>query len=486
MRTSANPIPIRPILTIMSITLLGLLLVLELTLMYPTLVPIGEVFHTDQAGWVITITLIIAATLEPLVGKLSDIYGTKRVIMVLSVLFLIGSVLGAVAPNLGVLIVARGLQGGALIITALAFPILRQSLPAKFVPIGVGSLGVMNAVAAVLGPFLSGLLVSSFGFRGVFWFCTIYIVLAATFFAVVVSGSGSQAKRRLDIPGVVLLGLSIGLIFLAIEEGGSWGWSSWKVLGAFLIGIVLLGGFIYHCLRVPDPTINIRALASRPLRIPLILFFLGDFGIAAFAVLLPLMIEIPPSVAPAYGFGVSAAALGLFYLPYGVMGGITGQSCGLLIKRKGAFPVLAVCMGALTIGLGFLGLLHAQLWEVLVGVGITGIGFGILIPANGYLIVERAPADERAIASTIGGISANLGAGIATPVVMAILLSNVASVGASGAPVYSNAGFRLAFLVSALVCLIGFAFTFALRGTREPESRAAGLDDHEAEVGVPQ
>jgi MFS family permease len=448
---------------ILATVLVALLLALELALIYPTVRPIAEAFHTTQVGWIVTIGLVLQATTLPIVGKLGDLYGKKQVVLALGVLFLIGSVLSAMATGLPVLLVGRALQGAALPITALAFPVLYESLPERFIPIGIGGLGAMIGIALLAGPLISGILTVTFGFRAVFWFCTIYIVVAGAFFAVAVPDSGYRARRKLDLPGVVMLGGGIGLVFLAIENGGTWGWRSAPTLAVLVAGIVGLGLFVYHGLRVPEPVIDLRALASPALRVPIIVNALGSFGMGAFAVLLPLMVETPPSEGPGYGLGVSALGLFVFLVPCGLCGAIVGQVSGPLLGRGHVAFVLRSCMAAFTVGLAVIAFFHTAGWQLLVGAGITGLGFGLLSPSTGYLVVARAPGDQRAIASTVQGVAGAFGTGIATPVGTAVLVANLAYVNTSGVAVYTNSGFTLAFAVSAFVCLVGFGVTVVAR-----------------------
>lgn len=133
-------------------------------------------------------------------------------------------------------------------------------------------------------------------------------------------------------------------------------------------------------------------------------------------------------------------------------------------------------MAAFTVGLAVIAFFHTAGWQLLIGAGITGLGFGLLSPSTGYLVVDRAPADQRAIAITLQGVAGAFGTGIATPVGTAVLVANLAYVNSSGVAVYTNTGFTLAFAVSALVCLTGLGVTVLARlRPAVPEPTAAEM-----------
>jgi MFS family permease len=475
--------PIRSSFTIAAIAALTLLMVLELTLVYPAVIPIAKAFHTTEVGWVVTIPLLVGAIVAPLIGKVADLFGKKQIVLLVTLLFLIGSLLCATAANVPILLVGRALQGAGLALPALMYAILHDALPERLVPIGVGTLGVILGLSFAVGPALSGLLLNNFGFRGVFWFCAIYIILSAGFFAIAVQDSGYRARRRLDLLGNALFGCGIGLIILVLEEGGTWGWLAGGTIAALVIGLALLAAFVWRSLRIAEPTINLRVLASPTLRTPIVTGGLGYLATGVFALLLPMMLETPASAGPGYGLGVSAIGITVFYLPYGLIGAAVGQLSGVLLRRGWSVSLLRICTGALVVGMVCMALLHAHPWQVLLSAGVLGIGYGLIAPTTGFLTANRAPHDQRGIATSVLGQSQDVGGALATPVAIAVLTANVALVNSSGEVLYSNAGFRWAFLTAGLIALICFGLTFtgrirdrALDSDSVLETAAASVD----------
>ncbi|HVW40061.1 MAG TPA: MFS transporter [Amycolatopsis sp.] len=456
-------ISLREIAIITASVLIALIIVLELTLVYPAMPPIAEAFHTRDAGWVITITMLVGVFTTPITGKLADLYGKKRVILITAVLFLAGSLLCAITTTMPILFVGRALQGASLSITVLLYAVLRESLPQRLAPIGIGCLSIMLGVAVIAGPFLSGVLLDNFGFRSVFWFCAIYILVAIAFFAAAVPNSGFRARRRLDPVGALLLGAGIGLVFLTIEQGGSWGWVAAPTITALVCGILVLLLFVLRSLRTTEPLIDLRILTRPGMRTPLIIGVVGYFAANTFSVVIPLMLETPAAEGAGYGFGVTALGLAVFYLPYGLTGVAFGPLCGLLIQRGHTSTLLRICTAALTIGMACLGLLHAHAWQVLLGAAITGIGFALLAPLTGYLTVDRAPEDQRAIATGVLGVAEQIGGGLVTPVALAVLGANLSHLTSAGTAVYTDTGYQLTFLIAAAVSLIGVAVTLTGR-----------------------
>lgn len=135
----------------------------------PALPEIAKHFGTANVGWVITIVTLVLAASTPLVGKLGDIYGKKRMMLVSAAVFGAGSLLGALAPNFELFLVGRGLQGAGMAILVLAYGLIRDILPPSIIPVAVGFVATGMGASTILGPIIGGYLIDHFGYTGVFW-----------------------------------------------------------------------------------------------------------------------------------------------------------------------------------------------------------------------------------------------------------------------------------------------------------------------------
>lgn len=181
---------------LLCIGLMAMIVILELTLVYPALRSMVPVFRTDSIGWVVTIMLLAGVGTQAIVGKLADIHGKKKVILSVALLFLAGSILSALSTTFVMLLVGRALQGASLGIATLVNGIIRDVLPSRTVPIGMGVLGAKAGLGAVLGPFLSGWLLETWGWRAIFWFGAAYITVLIPLFAALVPESPVRADRK--------------------------------------------------------------------------------------------------------------------------------------------------------------------------------------------------------------------------------------------------------------------------------------------------
>ncbi|KAJ1677144.1 hypothetical protein EV182_006780, partial [Spiromyces aspiralis] len=241
---------------------------LDQTIVAPALPKISSDFNAlSNASWVGTAYLLTSTALQPLFGKLSDIFG--RLAMLLSALaaFLIGSALCGAAQSMTWLIIARAVTGiGGAGAMAMAFIIIADITSLKDRPRYIGLISSMFGLSSVLGPILGGVLTDRATWRWCFYInlpiCAVTIISAVIFIRIPTTGDSFKEKiKRIDFVGSILVVGALVMILLALSWGGhEYPWDSARVLALLIVGIFVLGGFVVYEFYIPPEPIVIPAM----------------------------------------------------------------------------------------------------------------------------------------------------------------------------------------------------------------------------------
>ena len=331
-------------LVVLFLSLGGLAFAVLQSLVAPALPVIGRELHasTDDIAWVLTAYLLAASVLTPILGRLGDIVGKRKVLLIVLVVLAAGTLLAALAPNLPVLIVARVLQGAAGAIFPLAIGIVRDELPRERVGVTVGMLSAIFGVGGGLGIVLAGPIVDHFSWPWLFWFPLMLIAVALVGVIFGVPESPLRTPGRLDMIGAGILSLSLAALLLAISKGSDWGWGSGRTVGLIVVGLIALVVFVLTELRTREPLIDMRLIALRGVWTTNLVGLTFGFAMYGSFLLIPTLLELP--AATGYGFGKSVSTAGLFLLPSTLMMMVFGPLSGVLEKRYG--PKLPLIIGA--------------------------------------------------------------------------------------------------------------------------------------------
>ncbi|MBC6460222.1 MFS transporter [Actinomadura sp. HBU206391] len=213
--------------------------------------------------WIITLYAVLFAALLAPAGRLADVVGRRTLFRVGVGLFTAMSLLCALAPNLPVLLAARGLQGaGAAAMIPASLAILLHDTPADRRARAIGLWSAAGALAAAVGPSVGGVLVDSLHWRSLFYI-NVPIGLALVYFARVVPGSGSVGGRLPDLFGTALLGGGIGALTLGVTQGQTWQWGDIRTVSALAGGAVAVGLALWRSTRHPTPAVETSLWRNR-------------------------------------------------------------------------------------------------------------------------------------------------------------------------------------------------------------------------------
>jgi EmrB/QacA subfamily drug resistance transporter len=418
----------RQILTILSGLVMGMFLAaLDQTIVSTAIKTIGNDLHNLEAqAWVTTAFLITSTIAAPLFGKLSDIYGRKRLFMLAIVIFVAGSALCGLATSMYELAGFRAFQGiGAGGIMPLALAVIGDIIPPRERARYQGYMMAVFASASVLGPVLGGLLAGTTDFLGVAgWRWIFYInvpiaIVALLVIARVLKLDYVRRQRRIDWWGSVMLAVGLVPLLVVAEQGQAWGWSSASSFVCYFLAVAGLSLFIWIQHRMGDDAL-----------LPLRLFRSPTFSVASAQVTIIGMAMFGGlSVIPLYlqiVKGASPTKSGLLLLP--LVGGLmlASLTAGRLVARTGRYKIFPVVGSVLMlIGMGLLITIGADtpLWHTDVFMAVFGIGLGLNMQSLVLAMQNSVPAKDMGVASAASTFFRSVGGTLGTAVFLSILFS---------------------------------------------------------------
>ncbi len=226
-----------PALTLTILAIAAVSYVLQQTLVVPALPTIQRDLDTSTTWvtWIFTGFLLTSAVATPVLGKLGDTYGKKRLLVICMAVFAVGTVAAALADSIVLLILARALQGAAGAVFPLAFGIIRDELPPARVGMGLGLLSATFGVGGGAGLVLSGVILAHLSWTWLFWIGAAPVVVALVLVWFLVPESPVRTPSRIDWRGALTLSAGLSALLVALSEGASWGWLSGATLGVFAL-----------------------------------------------------------------------------------------------------------------------------------------------------------------------------------------------------------------------------------------------------------
>ena len=424
------------------------------TILIPIQGELPQLLNTSASNtaWVITITLLVAAICTPISGKLGDMYGKRRVALILLAVLMLGSAVAALSPTVLPLIIGRGLQGVGMGVIPLGIAILRDTLPADRLGSAIALVSATLGVGGALGLPVSALVSEHFDWHVLFW---VAAGLGATAFALMASFVPESALRvggRVDKAGIAGLAVGLSGVLLAISRGNDWGWTSTRTLGCLVGGTVVLLAWGWLELRRREPLVDLRVSARGPVLLTNLASIAMGFALFSSQIAFPQLLELPSA---AGGLGMPLLQASLFLMPAGLAMLVMSPVAGRLERRWGPKPLLIA--GAAIMGSGYVVALLSELraGHILVINILIGIGIGLGYAAMPTLIMRAVPASETGAANGLNTLMRSLGTATAAAVIAAVLTRSTVQVG--GMPVPSTDGFHAAFLFglgAAVLCTV--------------------------------
>ena len=324
------------------LSLSALAYILLQSMVLPALPEIGKALNTSQStvAWVLTAYLISASVATPVLGRLGDMHGKKRVLLFVLVALIVGSVLAALTSSVAVMLTARVIQGAGGAIFPLAFSIIRDEFPRERVAGAIGLISALIGVGAGVAIVIAGPIVDNLSIHWLFWIpaAMTAVALVATIFWV--PESPIKAPGHIDPFAVLTLSGWLVCLLLGVSEGGEWGWTSARVIGLFVAAVLLFVAWLWIETRAEQPLVDVRMM-----RIPTVWWtnisaMLFGFGMYSVMIVVPAFLQTGSSAG--YGFGASITQSGLAILPLSAAMLVSGILTGAFSTRFGSKVPLVV------------------------------------------------------------------------------------------------------------------------------------------------
>jgi MFS family permease len=462
------------------------------TMLLPAIPEIIQDFNIPYgtAAWIFSAYLIVAAVMTPVAGRLSDLYGKKKVLLILLTIYIAGLIAGGFADNISFLLITRLIQGVGLAAVPAAFSLLRDTFPPAKLAIAIGVFGAAYSAGSVVGLLIGASIIQNFGWHATFWAIVPFSALVTLMIAKFVkentelekssitaktserSRSTSNNKRRLlssiDIKGVMALSATITsfLIALTLIQIGISSETLPQIIGAFITSAISLSVFVIIERRVVPPFFDLRLLRHKILLPSYILLI--STGITMFMIY-PSIVQLVRSPIP-LGFGGNSVDAANVQLPFMIMFLVFASITPFIINRIGS--IKPAIIGGIISLIGAVGLLtfHSTEFAVSTNLAIIASGLSLTMTATWNMVVSSSPKEFTGISVGVGALLLFIGMAIG-PALAGIYMENHQTVeGVEGS--YPSAGsYNLVFLTAALLSAASIGFALMLR--RRKRERAA-------------
>ncbi len=445
----------RLVFSLASIVLLLEMLAVSYMMISTALPAISVHYQTTQGAWLLTSFLLLGAVASPLLGKLADMYGKRKVLLLAVAGAAVGSFISAVAPSYAVLILGRSLTGLLVPCLFLSYSLIRDVFPPKTVALAVSIATSGMGLIAIPAPFLTGWLIDNHGFRSIFWFFVIGLVLLGGMIFASTAESAVRLRSSLDLIGAVLLGSGIAGILIGVSFGPTWGWKNGSTLAYLIGGVALLVAWVASARAIREPLIDLRYFGKRSVMLTAVGagFCYGASGV--FTILLPMMVMTPAVLGLGYGFGVTAEGFAIFQAPLGGMVVVGGLIVGFLVGRN-IRPRLLMIIGMILMAVGFTltATIHDNKPLLIIFAGIFGVGMGMGYASIPNLLIEAVPPQLQATTASMVAVFQSIFPAVLPVIAFTVLNSHIA-MAMEGAVFYTDEGMRIAFLIGAAAAVLG-------------------------------
>jgi EmrB/QacA subfamily drug resistance transporter len=447
------------------------------SLVVPVLSPIQHDLHTSQSAvtWVLTAYLLSASIFTPILGRVGDIVGKERMLVVTLSALAIGSVMAGLSESIGLLIFARAVQGIGGAVLPLSFGIIRDEFPPTKVAGAVGIVAAMAAVGGGAGIVLAGPIVNHLNYHWLFWIPLVITVIAGVCARLFVPESPVRTPGRISWLGAGLLSGWLVALLLGVSWAPTRGWGSTEVIGLIALAVVIAVVWILVESRSRQPLIDMKMMRLTAVWTNNLVAFLFGMGMYSVMAFLPEFLQTPKSTG--YGFGASIIQSGLFLLPLTVTMFFFGLWSGRIAAKIGSKA--AVIIGSIVSAGAYLILAfaHTQAWEIYVASTLLGVGLGLAFSAMSNLIVQAVPPAQTGVASGMNANIRTIGGAIGAAVMSSIVTSHLLGDGFPAASGYTK-GFALLAAMT-VVAVIAAVFIPTATGAKADADHEAHLQNAE-------
>jgi len=433
------------------------------SLAFPLLGTIADQLHVSPstATWVLTSAFLASAVVTPLLGRLSDLFGYRRVLILALTIALAGSVLVATTPSFPLLIAGRVLQGIAAPLYPLAIGLLQSELEGERLHRSVSLASVLLAAGAGAALVVAGFGGSHSDYRTVFWLPVAVCVAAIAAVSTCARATEPSAGGRVDLLGALLLSGALVLILLPLSRAARLGLGSPVVLGCLAAGAVVAAVFVSVERRVTHPILPGRLLRNRTVVVSTLTSMCAVSAVFVPMVTIPILAQADPAII--VGGPASPLVVALVYLLPGTLLGSVGAPLGVWsVRRRGVRAAVATAGVLAVVGSATMVLAPAVPLALVAGLTVTMVALFICYGAIPLLVIDHVDRGDLGVVNAVSSLGRWVGSAVMTALVSLIL-----SLSAVGEPL-ARVDFRWTFLlgVAASAGVVTTAFFLPRAGTR--------------------
>ena len=450
------------------------------TMLLPAIPEIIQEFKIPygMAAWIFSAYLIVAAVMTPVAGRLSDLYGKKKVLLTLLIIYIAGLTAGGFADSISFLLITRIIQGVGLAAVPAAFSLLRDTFPPAKLAIAIGVFGSAYSAGSVVGLLIGASIIQNFGWHATFLAIVPFSALVTLMIARFVKENSelgqsstdakaseniSNEKREtfsIDIKGVLALSVTITsfLIALTLIQIGVSAENLPQIAAAFITSAISLSVFVIIERRAIPPFFDLRLLRHRVL-LPSYMLLIAT-GITMFMIY-PTVVQLVRSPEP-LGFGGDSVDAANVQLPFMIMFLVFASITPFIINRIGSIKPSII--GGIISLLGALGLLafHSTEFETSANLAIIASGLSLTITSTWNLVVSSSPKEFTGISVGVGALLLFIGMAIG-PALAGVYMENHQIVEGIEGSYPSSGSYNLVFLTSGLLSAVSVGFGLVLR-----------------------
>ncbi len=460
--------------TLVILSLLATMVMYAETMLVPAIPDLIKDFHISYgtSSWILTTYLIAGAIMTPITGKLSDIYGQKKMLLVIIGIYAVGVSLGGFTTNIYEMLGVRVIQGIGMSMFPIAFGMIREKFPRSKLAIGQGIITSMFASGAVIGLLAGGHLIQAFGWQATF-FTIIPVVLSML---VVISrfirkqephpqwkqdqaGNGAQ-KKGFDILGAITLTVSVTAFLMALTmvESND-GTDSFITIGLTVIGIVYMILFALIEKNSKYPLVNLKILGHKTILTSNIMVMIVGMSMFMVFQTIPVLIRSPSPL----GFGEDPTMTAHVQLPFALVLLIFGPTSGFIISKLGATK--PIIMGGLISAVGFAGLYLYHSTELLISVNLAILSTGLSLTNVGAMnvIMLATPKQDVGVSLGMSTLIRIIGASIGPAMAGMYMQTHTTTISGISGAFPNMESYNLIFLTATIVSLASFSLALILR-----------------------
>lgn len=424
----------------------GVLTSLQFTFIVPVLPRIPALLGVSatDASWLVTITLLIGVVATPMLTRLADTRGRRRMLLVTMGAVVIGSLI-AVIPSFATVMIGRALQGCGTAVVPVGIALMSSLVSPRRAVLGIALMSGTLGIGSALGLTLAGPLVEWGGLTGIFWCTAIVAAALGVLVRIRISEPPRGTPVPLDVPGVLLLTLGLTGLLLVISRGQEWGWLSAPTLTLAGVAALSLAGWVPWERRHPHPLVDVRTTLRAPIAPINVASFFATFGMYANHLLTSQEALAPRTTG--YGLAIAPDSAGLLLVPSAVTMIVMSPLAARVIDRHGGRASLILGATIMTLAFLFRLAFHAAPFTVVSGSALVGVGVAFAFASMPALITASTAPAHVASANGVNSVVRTFSGAVAAAAFGLV----IAALAAPADPSFlSHDALRLSFAVAAL------------------------------------